>query len=110
MLKTIQDEQCEWALSNFGTRDPVEHSDHALFGIMEELGELAHAHLKSKQGIRGTPEELEIEAKDAVGDVLIFMLDYCTARGWDMQTILEETWQQVSQRDWIKFPKNGRTE
>jgi len=37
-------------------------------GLVEEVGELAHAHLKNEQGIRGTPEE-HVQAKvDAIGE------------------------------------------
>lgn len=108
-LRQIQKEQREWAKYNFG-KDQEGDSDCSLFGITEELGELAHAHLKLKQGIRGTPEALEAKAKDAVGDILIYMMDYCSCKGWDMQTVLEETWDEVKQRDWKKFPTNGRTE
>lgn len=105
-LRRIQTEHAAWSKYNFGERT----ADHALFGVTEELGELAHAHLKYIQGIRGEPEQLIAEAKDAVGDILIFMMDYCTARGWDMEDVLMETWDTVKTRDWKKFPKNGRTE
>lgn len=109
MLRKIQEEQRVWARYNFGERDTGD-ADDALFGVVEEVGELSHAHLKLKQGIRGSAESLEAEARDAIGDILIFMMDYCCARGWDMQDILTETWDEVKQRDWKRFPKNGRTE
>ena len=45
----FQREQKEWAARNF--REHV--AWHALLGLMEEVGELSHAHLKTVQGIRG---------------------------------------------------------
>lgn len=46
----------------------------SIFGIIEELGELTHHHLKEKQAIRGTAEHHQAEAQDAVGDYVIYAL------------------------------------
>lgn len=81
-----------------------------LLGVVEEVGELCHAHLKNEQGIRGTPEEWEAKKKDAIGDILIYLLDYATREGVDVEECLETAWAEVSARDWVRFPKNGRTE
>lgn len=105
-LIALQRKHAEWAIRNFGERDPVD----AFFGVTEELGELARAMLKKKQGIRGNSPEHDAKARDAVGDILLFLLDYCTARGWSFNDIVLETWRIVRERDWIKYPKNGRTE
>jgi len=76
----------------------------SLLGAVEELGELAHAHLKQEQGIRGTAAEHEEKAKDAVADVVIFLSDYCSKRGFEFQAIIEKTWAEVKKRDWRKNP------
>jgi hypothetical protein len=44
-------------------------------GMMEELGELAHARLKGRQGIRGTPEEHHEAEVDACCDMAIYLID-----------------------------------
>jgi NTP pyrophosphatase (non-canonical NTP hydrolase) len=98
-FKDLQDGVALWGRQNFGDEEE-RPSYHPLLGVQEEVGELSHAHLKQEQGIRGTPEELEAKAKDAVGDIVIFLADYCTLRGFDMQEIVEETWQHVSKRNW----------
>lgn len=102
-LKQLQDEQRPWVAHNFPGREAY----YPLLGAVEELGELAHAHLKMIQGIRGTKEEHLANAKDAVADVIIFLSDYCTAMGFDLAECVEVTWEQVKQRDWIKNPKTG---
>ncbi len=94
-LRELQEQQRPWVEHNFGDRPAY----WPLLGAMEELGELAHAHLKEEQGIR-TNEDHVANAKDAVGDILIFLSDYCEARGFDLQEILETTWASVKQRDW----------
>lgn len=81
-----------------------------LLGVVEEVGELCHAHLKNEQGIRGTPEEWRTKKQDAIGDILIYLLDYCTREELDAEECLETAWAEVSARDWIRFPKNGKTE
>jgi len=101
----LQAAQAPWVAHNF----PGRESFYPLLGAVEELGELAHAHLKALQGIRGTPEEHAAAAQDAVGDAVIFLADYCTARGWDFQEVVERTWAEVRLRDFRVYPKNGRT-
>ncbi len=104
MIKELQKEVDEWRNRNF----PETTADHQLIGMFEEIGELSHAHLKEIQSIRMN-EDHELKAKDAIGDLLIYMIGYCSIRKFDIEQILTETWDQVKQRDWIKYPKNGRS-
>jgi len=96
-LGELQHELKTWQKHNFPGRDAWE----PLVGVMEESGELAHAHLKRHQGIRGTPEDLDEAAKDAVGDIIVYLADYCNARGFDLQGCLNAAWFEVRQRDWM---------
>lgn len=80
-FKQLQAEVGEWSRYNFPDstpRDPYE-------GVIEELGELAHARLKGRQGIRGTAVEHEAAEKDALADLLIFMTNYCDRAGIDLE-------------------------
>ena len=99
-FKQLQTEQKEWSAHNFPNRE----SYMPLLGVIEEVGELAHAHLKGEQSIRYTEDEVFLKKKDAIGDILIFLADYCTTNGLDMQEAIEDTWIKVKQRDWIKNP------
>jgi NTP pyrophosphatase (non-canonical NTP hydrolase) len=105
-LRAMQAEHREWATRNFGTnriwQDPF-------LGMVEELGELAHAKLKQKQGIRGTYEEHEEAAKDSVGDFMVYLSDFCNMQkpSWDLEMIITKTWDHVKQRDWVKDPQRG---
>lgn len=105
MLRKLQEEQKPWVIHNFGNRPTWQ----PLLGAMEELGELAHAHLKQKQEIRIT-ENHDAMAKDAVADIVIYLADYCSARGWDFENLVQETWDKVKQRDWKKDPAMGGTD
>lgn len=162
-LQEIQIEQRAWALKNFGERP----SWHPLMGVMEELGELAHSLLKREQGIRGTRAEHDANIRDAVGDIMIFLMDFCSCedvivvhiapkgvplsphvelfllqqqlgaltywyvdlldasineevrgfvhclatfcstQGLDLLTVVNETWDRVSKRDWTKNKLTG---
>jgi len=102
-FKQLQEEQVAWSEHNF----PLRPAYFSLLGIMEEVGELSHAHLKQEQGIRGDSEIHEEAAKDAIADIVIFLSDYCSARGFDFQTIMEKVWPEVKKRDWRKYPKDG---
>ncbi len=99
-LVHIQGEIKDWALHNF----PTETSLTNLLGVVEEVGELAHAELKGTMGIRGVDDG---EARDAVGDILIFLASYCNQKSFDMQTVMNGVWQKVRQRDWQLYPING---
>ena len=111
-LKNIQKEIGEWADKNFGDElsgnpNKWRPAYHPLLGIQEEVGELSHAHLKEAQGIRGTKEEHEAEAKDAIGDIIIYIADYCHLRKFDLEDIIDSTWKEVQKRDWKKNPTEG---
>jgi hypothetical protein len=107
-LKTLQDEVAVWVEKNFRPqRVDLEFAWRPLLGVGEELGELDHAHLKMVQGIRGDREKHIAAAKDAVGDIVVFLCDYCSAMGFDLQDIVETTWSEVKKRDWKKDPTNG---
>lgn len=102
-LKQLQDEQRAWVAHNFPGREPF----YPLLGAVEELGELAHAHLKGLQGIRGTPEEHHAAKVDAIADTIIFLADYASANGIDLQDAVESTWEKVRLRDWRADPAHG---
>ena len=97
-MKVMQKEQDEWSRRNFDNKKPYQ----PILGATEEVGELAHAYLKMEQGIRGTKAEHEAAMKDAVGDCCIFLMDLCNQMGWDLESIITETWAQVKKRDWKK--------
>lgn len=115
ILEKIQQEVGEWAFENFGKAKGFNRGFHdlvntndPLMGMVEELGELHHAVLKAKQNIR-TKEDHEVAERDAIGDLLIYLLDYCSRRGFCASDILKETWATVSGRDWAKNPVDGQT-
>jgi NTP pyrophosphatase (non-canonical NTP hydrolase) len=105
--------QCrEWEQYNFPDSTGIQN----FIGVVEEVGELAHFMLKGMQGIRegsdgaGKKASTEAHMMDAVGDITIFLINYCNKMGWSFDRIVAETWEEVRQRDFRKFPKNGRTE
>jgi NTP pyrophosphatase (non-canonical NTP hydrolase) len=105
-LGQLQEEHAQWLIHNF----PAQQGHEPLLGAMEELGELAHTHLKYDQNIRGYTLDLYREkAADAVGDIVIYLASYCTANGFSLDDCVTWTWETVKSRDWIAFPANGRT-
>jgi hypothetical protein len=83
----LQSEVARWVEKNFPTSPPR----HQALGLIEELGELAHARLKSEQGIRGSVEQHTADAQDAVADSVIFFMHACSNLGWGSQEILRTT-------------------
>jgi NTP pyrophosphatase (non-canonical NTP hydrolase) len=99
----LQHQLHEWRQQNF----PEAEEDQQLLGIIEELGELAHANLKRKQGIRGAEEIHEGEEMDAIGDLMIYLCGYCSYRGWDLEKLFGTTAQTVMKRNWNRYPFDG---
>lgn len=104
LLSNLQKEQSPWVEHNFGDRPAW----MPLLGMMEELGELSHAFLKKAQNIR--KQDYESKQKDAIGDIVIYMSDFCNSQGYNLEEIIQETWNEVKKRDWKLFLKNGLTE
>ena len=104
-LAELQRQHREWLAHNF----PGQAPHHGLLGVVEELGELAHAHLKAEQGIRGYDDEgkTAAEIRDAVGDIVIYLASYCNTNGIDLGACVREAWEQVSRRDWAAEPETG---
>ena len=104
-IRAFQSMHRNWVEHNFPGQTPHQ----PLLGIVEEVGELAHSHLKYDQEIRGIDwAEYHDQAVDAVGDIMIYIASYCNAAGLDMASCLETTWEVVSERDWIQYPETGR--
>ena len=101
-LSEIQTEKIAWVQHNFKDRK----SWHPLLGLQEEVGELAHHYLKREQGIR-INEDHAAGIKDSVADIVIYLLDFCTAEGINLEYELNQTWDKVRQRDWKKNNKTG---
>jgi NTP pyrophosphatase (non-canonical NTP hydrolase) len=99
-LDDIQVEQRIWAEKNFGDVP----SWQPLLGVVEELGELAHAYLKNTQKIR-MEEDHKANMVDAIGDTVIFLLDFCNREKILLSDALETTWSVVKKRDWDKARK-----
>lgn len=101
-LSVMQQEHRLWIEHNF----PGETGHQAVFGMMEELGELCHALLKAEQGIRGISaakaRELVI---DAHCDLIIFSLTLADNMGYDLEEELKKVWHKVKQRDWVENPE-----
>lgn len=94
-----------WTEHNFPNATPWE----PLVGMVEELGELAHAHLKGVQSIRHTAKEIHKMKIDAIGDILVYLSHYCRLQNIDPEEALWTAWLQIKDRDWKKNPLNAAT-
>lgn len=102
-LRRLQEEVAAWIEHNF----PFQTDWQALLGVGEEVGELNHAHLKRVQGIRGPADQHHADARDAIGDTIIFLAGYCHHAGYDLQAAVEEAWARAGARDWRADPERG---
>lgn len=59
--------------------------EHALHGMVAEIGELHGIYQKIFQGHSPDPEHMKKE----LGDLLWFIAEYCTAKKWDLADIAQ---------------------
>ena len=84
MNKTLSEIQAElkvWTEYNFGKQESI----IPIMGMIEELGELTHAHLKELQGIRKS--DFLADKKDAIADITIYLLNYFNCIDVDIKII-----------------------
>ena len=103
-VRDLQQQAAGWRDKNF----PGWTGEDQFMGAVEEMGELAHAMLKRKQGIRGDAAQHTADIQDACADVIIFLTGVATAEGFDLATVLTETWEKVHARDWVNAPLDGQ--
>lgn len=77
-----------------------------LLGIQEELGELVGVHNNEHKIIHGLKED----QIDAVGDIVLYLLDYCNKAGIDFEDAVRQTAEKVHARDWNANSVNGEVE
>lgn len=86
---------------NFDMID-VQQEHHALHGMVGEIGELHSLYQKIYQG----HEFNEEHAKKELGDLLWFVAEYCTARGWELEEIMQMNIDKLKAR----FPEGFEVE
>ena len=97
-LHDLQNLVVPWSKENFGQHHSTGYRN--LLGVSEEVGELCHAHLKGEQGIRYTPEEILALKKDAVGDIVIFLCNYCDSQGFTLHNCVVAAWNEIKDRSY----------
>lgn len=79
----LVNERDAWIAHNFPDQKAQgSPATETVMGCVEEVGELAHAHLKELQGIRGTAEEHQANAKDSIGDLCVYLLGVMSHLGY----------------------------
>ena len=63
----------------------VEQGKHALHGMVGEIGEIHSIYQKRYQGHNWDGEHIKKE----LGDLLWFIAEYCTAKGWTLEEIAQ---------------------
>lgn len=99
-LKKLQTIAVRLSKRNFGEHYGSGYRN--LLGVAEEVGELCHAQLKGEQGIRHTPKEIKKMKMDAVGDIVIFLANYCDSQKLNLNDCVELAWNEVKNRVWKK--------
>lgn len=109
-LEAFQADVVRWAGENFPGEDFGELDPLLPFlGMVEEVGELAHALLKAIQGIRGQGDDEVRRARaiDAVGDLFVFAARFANKMDFSLEWALMSTWAEVRRRNWKDYPETG---
>ncbi len=65
---------------------PIGKESHALYGMCGEVGEIQSLYQKQYQGHRFD----NARAREELGDLLWFIAEYCTSKGWRLENIMHE--------------------
>lgn len=97
----------QFIVNNETWKEPTSLSTYAiqfrpLLKILDGIGRIHHAVLKSRQRIRGfhDVEKRRAAVKDGVGDLLVYLCAFAELENLDLAETLAEVWSQVKQRDW----------
>lgn len=96
-LSELQAKVKEWQGANFGEVQVWE----LVLGACEEVGELAHCVLKRHRSM-DRQEDLEARMRDAIGDIVVFLMGVCEEEKWDIGEIIKETVGTVVERKWVE--------
>lgn len=96
-FQQLQTEVGVWRERNFPSPDAV----NSILGLIEELGELSHHFLKRREQIR-LEEDHNAGIRDSVGDIMIYLANFCNLEGISLMECIEITWSGVKERDWVK--------
>ena len=94
-LERLQDTILAWQKNNFPDCQVLELA----LGVCEEAGELAQCVLKLHRGMRAAEFD-EARLADAVGDVVVYLIGLCGAKGWRLSSVLRATSERVTARNW----------
>lgn len=73
---------------------PLGQERHALHGMVGEIGEIHSIYQKYYQGHKIDDEHLQKE----LGDLCWFIAEYCTAKGWSMEVIMQKNIDKLKER------------
>jgi NTP pyrophosphatase (non-canonical NTP hydrolase) len=106
-LSTVQRESREWRAQAYPETRNIELQ---ALGVCEEAGELAHAVLKNKQGIRGYDrDKTRKEVADAIGDIMIYACGVADELDIDVSRAVHDAWQHVKERNITQGSDAGET-
>lgn len=108
-LGRLQQRLFNWQMSNFKRIDCG--IEWMALGASEEVGEVAHVVLKSRQKIRQHQAGMDEKALDAladgVADTVIYLMQLCSHAGIDFGKTLFSTAEEVMKRNWKDNKTDG---
>jgi NTP pyrophosphatase (non-canonical NTP hydrolase) len=97
ILEEVQNQSRAWRAEAYPETRNIELQ---ALGVCEEAGELAHAVLKYKQGIRGYDrDKTRKEVADAIGDIVIYACGVADQLDIKVSDAIYEAWQHVKERN-----------
>lgn len=98
-LARLQREVGEWTDRTFGAEgDRDERARDCALGLAEEVGALCRAFLKQKQDSRGGYRGHEMEGRDAVANIAVFLAKLCHRKRWSLEEVVWDVWDSDSVR------------
>ena len=84
----------ELSKRTIGTLTKEQAENHALHGMVSEIGELHAVYQKIYQGHEANEEHMMRE----LGDLMWFVCEYCTAKGWELEQVARANIEKLKKR------------
>lgn len=105
LFDILQNYHSVWLEDTF----PDNTAEDQFYGMVEELGELSRARLKTNQHVEGySAEECRRQETDAIGDLIMYLCGYCSKRELVLSDCVKMALTEIITRDWGYFKATGK--
>lgn len=116
-LRDLQQQVALWAQERWPDRTDYDGSlDLPFYRLVATAGVMAAVVATLAEGVlfdpdtdeRVDPEICRDELRAALGEMVVFAIEFAARNGWNIDDIVREVWTEMRGEDWTRYPRPGR--